>query len=136
MKKPVGPRRSHRGFALVELLIVLLVLGILAALLYPTVPRPGSDGFDLVKKNNEKQLNADLLALYEASVDTTQYADAVAAINALKAGISVPPAVAGGQVRVVKIDFDVNPAAYTFTPATATSPAVFTAQLGHRNVRP
>jgi prepilin-type N-terminal cleavage/methylation domain-containing protein len=134
MKKLTGQHRSHRGFALIELLIVILVLGVVAAMLYPAVADSRGHGFDLVKKNNEKLLNADLLTLYVAGVDTTQYWNAPAAIAALKTGISVP--VAGGQVQVVKIDFDVNPAAYTFMPATATAPAVFTALLGHRDVRP
>jgi len=136
MKEYIGQRKSPRGFTLVELMIVLLVLGVLAALIYPTVSRSRDSGFDVVKKQNEKVLNADMLALYEAGVDTTTYADAASAITALKTGVTVPSTIVGGQAQVVKIDVDVNPAAYTFTPATATTPAIFTAQLGHRDVRP
>jgi prepilin-type N-terminal cleavage/methylation domain-containing protein len=136
MKSFARQRPCQLGFTLVELMIVLLVLGVLGALIYPTMSHSRDIGFDVVKKNNETQLNADMRALYEAGVDTTNYADAAAAITALKAGVSVPSTIVGGQAQMVKIDVDVNPAAYTYTPATATAPAVFMAQLGHRDVRP
>ena len=140
MKKYTGQHTRQRGFTLVELMIVLLVLGVLAALIYPTVSRSRDSGFDVVKKHNEKQLNACMLALYEAGVKTTgtAYADAAATIATLKGGVTIDSTIAGWQAQIVKIDVDVNPLAYTFTPAAAdgSGPAIFVAKLRDRDTHP
>ena len=140
MKKHIGQHTSQRGFTLVELMIVLLVLGVLSALIYPTVSRSRDSGFDVVKKQNEKVLNADMLALYEAGVDTTKYATAADAIAALQGtdgkGISVPSTMSGGTPMVIRLDTPVNGAAYEYTPATTTTPGIFKAILAQRDVSP
>jgi len=140
MKKHTSQRKSRRGFTLVELMIVLLVLGVLSALIYPTVSRSRDSGFDVVKKQNEKVLNADMLALYEAGVDTTKYATAADAIAALQGtdgkGISVPSTMSGGTPMVIRLDTPVNGAAYEYTPATTTTPGIFKAILAQRDVSP
>jgi prepilin-type N-terminal cleavage/methylation domain-containing protein len=128
-------RDKRRGMTLVELLIVIIVVGVLAALATPTVVRIFDASGDTTKYANSKKMTEYMSAAYNAGVDTS-YADGTAAINALKAGIAIPATVPGGATQELKLEQDVNPAAYIFTPGTSTTPPSFSPKLGERNVRP
>jgi type II secretory pathway pseudopilin PulG len=119
-----------------EVLLVVVVLGLLAALITPTINRFFRSTSDVTKTLNAKQMTEFMETAYNAGVDTTGYADAASAIAALKGGIILPAVVPGGAQPQLKLKEDVNPAAYNYTAATANSAAKFTAILGDDTQRP
>lgn len=129
-------RRSRQGFTMFEVLLVVVALGLLAALVIPTVDRFFDATGDTAKTHNAQTMNQYMEALFNAGVDTSTYADAAGTIAALTNGITIPPTVPGGQSQEVKLKQVVNPAAYTFTVGTAAKPPVFAPKLGDRTQRP
>ena len=131
-----GRLRSRRGFTMFEVLLVIVALGLLAALVVPTVDRFFDATADTAKTHNAQAMNQYFETLFNAGVDTSTYKDASSAIAALATGITIPATVPGGQTQEVKLKQTVNPAAYTFTAGTATTPPLFAAKLGDRTQRP
>lgn len=133
---PLTFRRRLRGFTMFEVLLVVIALGLLAALVIPTVDRFIDATSDTAKTHNAQILNEYMEVLYNAGVDTGGWADAQSAIDALEKGVDIPPTVPGGQSQTVRLRQAVNPNAYDFTPGTGVEPPVFKPRLGERNVRP
>lgn len=128
--------RRNRGFTMFEVLIVIIALGLLAALAVPTIDRLFGATGDTTKTHNANMMNRYFEALHNAGVDTSTYADGASAIAALRAGVTIPATVPGGQTQEVKLKQAVNPAAYTFTAGTATKPPTFAPILNDNSVRP
>jgi type II secretory pathway pseudopilin PulG len=133
-----APRVSRRtaAFTLFEVLLVIVALGLLAALVIPTVDRFFDATNDTAKTHNAQTMNQYMETLFNAGVDTSTYADASSAINALTAGVTIPATVPNGKTQEVKLKQVVNPAAYDFVAGTASKPPVFSAKLGDRTQRP
>lgn len=129
-------KNKQRGFTMVELLIVIVCVGLLASIAVPTVNRVRDALTDNAKVRNADKLNEYMSALYNGGVDTSTYADAAAAITALRGGITIPAVVSGGASMEVRLEKDVNSSAYTFTQGTTNTAPRFAAILGQRNVRP
>lgn len=119
-----------------ELLIVIVCVGLLAAVAVPTVNRVRDALTDNAKVRNADKLNEYVSALHNGGLDLSTYADGAALITALRGGLTIPASVPGGATMEVRLEKDVNAAAYTFTAATATTAPRFVAILGSRDVRP
>jgi prepilin-type N-terminal cleavage/methylation domain-containing protein len=132
--RPAAQRQD--AFTMFEVLLVIVALGLLAALVVPTVDRFFDATGDTAKTHNAQMLNQYMETLYNSGVNTSSYADGAAAIAALTAGVTIPATVPGGQTQDVRLRQTINPAAYTFTAGTATRPPVFAARLGDRTQRP
>lgn len=128
--------RRNRGFTMFEVLLVVVALGLLAALAVPTVDRFFHATGDVAKTQNAQTLNQYMETLFNSGIDTSTYTDSASAIAALTAGVTIPAAVPGGQTQEVKLKQTVNPAAYTFTAGTASKPPTFAPKLGEPTVRP
>lgn len=136
LASPSPRRRKRQGFTMFEVLLVIVALGLLAALVIPTVDRFFDATNDTAKTHNAQVLNQFAETLFNSGVDTSVWADGTSAINALTAGVEIPATVPGGQKQEVKLKQVVNPAAYTFTAGTSTKPPTFAAKLGDRTQRP
>ncbi len=122
-----------------EVLLVVVALGLLAALVIPTIDRFFDATNDTAKTHNAQTMNQYMDALFNAGYDTSKWADGTSAINALVAGVDIPPTVPGGQTQTVKLKQTVNPNAYNFTPGVSGAtgkPPEFAAKLGDRTQRP
>jgi prepilin-type N-terminal cleavage/methylation domain-containing protein len=131
-----GQRRAQRGFTMFEVLLVVVALGLLAALVIPTVDRFFDATGDTAKTHNAQVMNQYMETLFNSGVDTSTYTDAASAIGALTTGVTIPATVPGGQTQQVKLKQVVNAAAYTFTAGSATTPPSFAPKLGDRTQRP
>jgi type II secretory pathway pseudopilin PulG len=119
-----------------EVLLVVVALGLLAALVVPTVDRFFDATNDTAKTHNAQMLNQYVETLFNAGYDTSKWTDAASAIDALGKGIDVNATVPGGQAVTIKLKQTVNPAAYDFTAGDASKPPLFKAKLGDRTQRP
>ena len=127
---------GKRGFTMAELLIVIVCVGLLAAVAVPTINRVRDALTDSAKVRNADKLNEYVSALHNGGVDTSSYGSAEAVITALRGGVTIPAAVTGGTSMEVRLEKDVNAAAYDFTAGTNAAAPRFAARLGERNVRP
>ena len=119
-----------------EVLLVIVALGLLAALVIPTVDRFFDATGDTAKTHNAKMLNQYLETLHNSGADMSGFTDGNATITALSNGVTIPATVPGGTTQTIKLKQTINPAAYTFTAGNATVPPSFAAKLGERTVRP
>lgn len=133
---PRSAAKRQDAFTMFEVLLVIVALGLLAALVVPTVDRFFDATGDTAKTHNAKLLNQYMETLFNAGVNTSGYADGTAAIAALVAGVTIPATVPGGVTQDVRLRQTVNPAAYTFTAGTSTRPPTFAPRLGDRTQRP
>lgn len=130
-------RNLRRGVTLIELLIAIVIVGVLSGAVVFTVNRSRDAALDAVKTDNANKLNTLAITCFQSGFDTTAWTTADAAITALRAGVTLPTFVSGSTAQqVVRIERDVNAAAYDFVAGTATAAPRFTARLNEANIRP
>jgi prepilin-type N-terminal cleavage/methylation domain-containing protein len=129
-------RCRQRAFTLFEVLLVVVALGLLAALVVPTVDRFFDATNDTAKTHNAQMLNRYVETLFNSGIDTSVWTDGASAINALRTGVTIPAAVPGGQTQELKIKQTINASAYTFTAGSGTKPPSFAPILGDRTQKP
>lgn len=133
---PTARCRRQKAFTIFEILLVVVALGLLAALMVPTVDRFFDATSDTTKTHNAQMLNQYAETLFNSGIDTSVWKDGASAITALRSGITIPATVPGGQTQEVKVNQTINAAAYTFTVGTSTKPPTFVAILGDRTQKP
>ena len=122
-----------------ELLIVIVCIGLLAAIAVPTVGRVRDALADSAKSQNATKLNEYMNTLFNAGVDMSTYATKESVLDALVSaqGITIPsPHGDHGTVIVIRIDKPMNPTAYDFVAGDADHAPHFTAIVGQHNVSP
>ena len=129
-----GGRMARRtaGYTMSEIIIVIFVLGLLAAIAIPVYNNIRAAGVDNIKLKNADMLNQMAATLHNAGV-TTDWADAAAAFAAMRGGIALQTR---GNTMVVRLDKDLTPAAYDFVTGSVDAPARFTARTGQPQVNP
>jgi len=89
LKSPPFPHRSHRGFTLIEIMVVIVILGILAALVVPRVLDRPDEARAIAAKNDIATIGQ-ALKLYR--LDNQRYPTAEQGLAALVAKPALPPA--------------------------------------------
>jgi general secretion pathway protein G len=87
-KRPPFPHRSHRGFTLIEIMVVIVILGILAALVVPRVLDRPDEARAIAAKNDIATISQ-ALKLYR--LDNQRYPTAEQGLAALVAKPALPP---------------------------------------------
>ena len=124
--------RSRRGYTMAEIIIVIIVLGLLAAVAIPVYNNIRAAGVDNIKRKNADMLNQMAATLHNGGV-VTNWADASAAFTALRGGINIQ---SGGTTMVIRLDKNLTAAAYNYVPGDNATPAQFSAITGQANVDP
>jgi|GEM_PF-2783080 len=127
---------SRRGYTMSEIIIVIVVLGLLAAIAVPIYNNVRNSGADNVKIKNADTLNQLMTTIHNGGVDTTAWTDGAAAIAALRGGVSIPSANPAAAAQQIVLEKDVNPLAYKYTPGTKTTAPIFEPLLDQPTVRP
>lgn len=135
-RKNAASLQSRRGYTMSEIIIVIVVLGLLAAIAVPIYNNVRNAGADNVKIKNADMLNQMMTAIHNGGVDTSAWTDASAVITALRAGVSIPSANAAAAPQEIRLEKDVNAAAFTFTAGTTTRAPLFAPVLNQPSVRP
>lgn len=133
--KTQNRKKDCRGFTMAELLIVIVCVALLAAIAVPTINGVRDSLTDSAKVRNADKLNEYVCAIFNGGVDTSGYTDVTAVINELRNGVTIPSTLPGGTPIVIRLEKELNPAAYELIPNGANAPR-FRALMGQRNVRP
>ncbi len=127
---------SRGGYTMSEIIIVIVVLGLLAAIAVPIYNNVRNAGADNVKIKNADMLNQMMTAIHNGGVDTSTWTSASSVLDSLSGGVAIPSANAGAAAQQIRLEKSLNPAAYSFTPGTETSAPLFGPILRQPSVRP
>jgi type II secretory pathway pseudopilin PulG len=119
-----------------EIIIVIVVLGLLAAIAVPIYNNVRNAGADNVKIKNADMLNQMMTAIHKGGVDTTGWSDAPAVFTALETGVAIPSMTPGAAGQEIRMEKALNGAAYKFTPGTISKAPRFEPILNQPSVRP
>ncbi len=137
VKKKSSALLSSRGaYTMSEIIIVIVVLGLLAAIAVPIYNNVRNAGADNVKIKNADMLNQMMTAVHNGGVDTSAWTDAGLALQALRAGVTIPSMNAAAAAQTIRLEKDLNSAAYTFTAGSNTQTPLFAPILNQPAVRP
>lgn len=128
--------RSRSGYTMAEIIIVIVVLGLLAAIALPIYNNVRNAASDNVKIKNADMLNQLMTAAHNGGVDMTSWTDGSTAIAALHTGVTIPSVDANASPQTIVLEKTLNPAAYTFTAGNATTAPRFAAITKMPSVNP
>lgn len=127
---------SRHGYTMSEIIIVIVVLGLLAAIAVPIYNNVRNAGADNVKIKNADMLNQMMTAIHNGGVNTATWTTGSQALTALRDGVKIPAANVAAAEQEIRLQKDLNAAAYTFTAGTATRSPLFAPIFNQPSVSP